>query len=280
MKINHNIPAISSVRILNNRTVELNRNVEQLSSGERINASGDDPLGFAVTEKMRTLIGGLNSASRNAEDAMSFLQTTEGFLMGAQNIMRRIKELSVQSANGIYSSADRVLAQKEVSQLVAEVDRISSFATFNGIKMLRGDFARPTAESVPIASLYFHLGSDVDQNVRAYISTFSADALGLTGVSLSSVEKANQAIQTVDRALDTVNDQRTDIGAYKNRLEYVHNTTTTAINNFVAAESKIRDTDVAATAVELAKNLLVNQANISVLAQANAQAQNVLRLLS
>lgn len=280
MKINNNIPAINSVRVLNARSLELNRNVAKLSSGERINTAGDDPLGFAVSEKMRTMISGLRSASRNAEDAISFIQTTEGYLMGAQDIMRRIKELAVQAANGIYSDTDRAQVQKELTQLVGEVDRIASFASFNGIKMLDGRFAAPAAESIPTASLYFHLGPEIDQRVQAYVSTFSTTAMGLDNISIDSPTQANQAIATVDNALERINDQRTSLGAYQNRLNYVHSTTEITIDNFVEAESKIRDVDVAAEAIDIAKNILVNQANISVLAQANAQAQSILRLLN
>lgn len=280
MKINNNIPAINSVRVLNARSLELNRNVAKLSSGERINTAGDDPLGFAVSEKMRTMISGLRSASRNAEDAISFIQTTEGYLMGAQDVMRRIKELAVQAANGIYSQSDRAQVEKELVQLVGEVDRIGQYANFNGLRMLNGEFAAPTAEAVPIASLFFHLGPEIDQRVQAYISTFSTTAMGLDNISISSPGQANQAIATVDNALEKINDQRTTLGAYQNRLNYVHANTEVAIDNFVEAESKIRDVDVAAEAIDIAKNILVNQANISVMAQANAQAQSVLRLLN
>lgn len=279
MKINHNISALNSIRSLDQRSIDLDRNIMQLSSGERINSAGDDALDFAISEKMRTMISGLQSASKNAESAISFIQTTEGYLMGAQDIMRRIKELAVQAANGIYSSQDRALAEKEVAQLVAEVDRISSFASFNGVRMLQGQYARSSAENIPTASLLFHLGPEIDQNVRAYIATFNASSLGLNEISISSPIKANQTIATVEEALTKINSQRTDLGAYKNRLEIAHRTINITADNFIKAESKVRDTDVATTAVDLAKNMLVNQANIAALTQANTQAQSVLRLL-
>ncbi len=279
MRINHNISAINSTRVLNARDLDISKGFARVSSGQRINTAGDDAAAFAVSEKLRTQISSLVSAGKNTNDAISFIQTTEGYLQEAQNLLVRIKELAIQAGNGIYSSGDRVLIQKEVSQLVAEIDRISSFAEFNGQKMLDGRFARGGAESVPVASLYFHVGPDVDQTIRAFIATFNSQALGLENVSISSPSKANQAIASIDEAISRINDQRTDLGAYQNRLDSVLSTTNVTIENFVAAEGKIRDTNIAQEVTELSKNLLVNQANIAMLAQANANAQGILRIL-
>ncbi|BBM88906.1 flagellin [Spirochaetota bacterium] len=279
MKINHNISAVNSTRVLNARNLTIRTGFERVSSGERINRSGDDPASFAVSEKLRTQISSLVSAGKNTNDAISFIQTTEGYLRESQNLLTRIKELAIQAGNGIYSSSDRLHVQKEVSQLVSEINRISSFAEFNGQKILDGRFARGSAESVPLASLYFHVGPDVDQSIRAFISTFNSTALGLENISISSPAKANQAIATIDEALSRVNDQRTDLGAYQNRLGSVLSTTNVTVENFIDAESKIRDADIAQEITDLARDLLVNQANIAMLAQANTNAQSILRLV-
>ncbi len=280
MRINHNVPAINSIRVLQNRQNEINKGIASLSSGLRINNAGDDSAGFAVSEKLRTHIDGLSAAARNTDDGLSFIQTTEGYLSESQNLLRRIKSLAIQAGNGIYSSDDRSLIQQEVGQLVAEIDRLTSFATFNGQRILDGRFAAGGAEGVPIASLFFHVGTEVDQTIRAYIGTFSAEALGLQGISLSTPQGANQTIAILDEALSKVNTQRTTLGAYENRLTSVLKTSNRAIENLTEAESKIRDVDVSAAYSELVKNILVSQANIAVLAQANSNAQSVLRLLS
>lgn len=259
--------------------------MEKLSSGERINRASDDASGLAVSEKMRSQIRGLNQASTNAENGISFIQTTEGYLQETTDIIQRVRELAVQSSNGIYSDEDRMQIQVEVSQLVSEVDRIASQAQFNGMNMLTGRFARQDGENTVTASMWFHVGANMDQRVQVYIGTMTAAALGVKDIGSESVmsiatpEDANRSIGTLDDALKKVNKQRADLGAYQNRLE----TTVAGINvsaeNLQAAESTIRDTDMASAMVEYTKDSILAQAGTSMLAQANTSSQNVLSLL-
>jgi len=256
-------------------------NIEKLSSGQRINKAGDDASGLAVSEKMRSQIRGLNQANRNIQNGVSFIQSTEGYLGETTDILQRIRELAVQSANGIYSDEDRMQIQVEVSQLVAEVDRIASQAQFNGMNMLTGSFAQNSDRI-----MQFQIGANVDQNERVYIGTMTAQALGLKGaqgaeegISISTPDTANMAIATVDEALKNVSKQRADLGAYQNRFEMAANGINVAAENLQAAESRIRDTDMASEMVEYTKNQILTQSGTAMLAQANSQSQNVLALL-
>ena len=179
MVINHNMSAIFANRQLGVTGVAHSKDMEKLSSGERINRAGDDASGLAVSEKMRAQIRGLNQASQNASNGISFIQTTEGYLQETTDVMQRIRELAVQSSNGIYSEEDRMQIQVEISALVDEVDRVASSAQFNGMNMLTGRFARPTGENVVTASMWFHIGSNMDQRMQIFIGTMSATALGI-----------------------------------------------------------------------------------------------------
>src|SRR6056297_1434325 len=213
MIINHNLSAMFAERVRGTVTNRVQGNIEKLSSGLRINRAGDDPAGLAVSEKMRSQIRGLNQASRNASNGVNFIQTTEGYLQESQDILQRMRELAVQASNGIYSAEDRMQIQVEVSQLVDEVDRIASHAQFNSMNLLTGRFAQDTGENVVTASMYFHIGANMDQRERAYIGTMTAQALGVRGadngiLSLSSPDNANRAIGIVDEALKAVNKQR------------------------------------------------------------------------
>ena len=251
----------------------------------RINRAGDDASGLAVSEKMRSQIRGLNQASQNASNAISFIQTTEGYLQSTTDIVQRIRELAVQSSNGIYTDEDRMQIQVEVSQLVAEVDRIASQAQFNGMNMLTGRFAKSTGENTVTASMWFHIGSNMDQRTQVFIGTMTATSLGLKELgsesimSLAAPDDANRAIGTLDEALKRLNKQRADLGAYQNRLEHTVNGINIGAENLQAAESRIRDTDMAAQMVEFTKNQVLTQSGTAMLAQANAQSQNVLSLL-
>ena len=259
------------------------KNIEKLSSGERINRAGDDASGLAVSEKMRSQIRGLNQASRNIENGVSFIQTTEGYLQETTDILQRVRELAVQSANGIYSEEDRMQIQVEVSQLVAEVDRIASQANFNGMNMLTGRFGEESADGI----MQFQIGANMDQSVRVFIGEMTAQSLGLKGaqgedgsISIVDPEQANTTIGTVDAALLKVSRQRAELGAYQNRFEMAANGINIAAENTQAAESRIRDTDMASEIVEYTKNQILTQSGTAMLAQANAQSQNVLALLS
>ena len=281
MIINHNMSSLYADRVLNISNDSIMKNMEKLSSGERINRAGDDASGLAVSEKMRSQIRGLNQASKNITNAVSFIQTTEGYLGETTDILQRVRELAVQSANGIYSDEDRMQIQVEVSQLVAEVDRIASVAQFNGMNMLTGRFAEDGGQI-----MQFQVGANMDQNTRVFIGTMTAQALGLKGaqgsddqISISSPDQANMVLGTVDEALKAVNKQRADLGAYQNRFEMAAKGVNVAAENTQASESRIRDTDMASEMVEFTKNQILTQAGTAMLAQANSQSQTVLALL-
>jgi len=285
MIINHNLSALYANRQLGVNDINLQKNIEKLSSGTRINRAGDDASGLAVSEKMRSQIRGLNRAAQNAQDGISFIQTTEGYLQNTQDIIQRIRELAIQAANGIYTTEDRMQIQVEVSQLVDEVDRIASHAQFNGLNMLTGRYAEAETGQVSTGSMWFHIGANMDQRERVYIGTMTANALGLkntvTGdvLSLSTITKANTAIGVLDEALKKVSKQRADLGAYQNRLEFATKGILIAAENLQAAESRIRDTDMAAEMVEYSKNNILIQSATAMLAQANQKNQSVLQLL-
>jgi len=272
-------------RELGVRSKELNANIEKLSSGLRINRAGDDASGLAVSEKLRGQIRGLNQAERNIENGVSFIQTSEGYLQETQDILHRLRELAVQSANGVYTAEDRMQIQVEVSQLVDEVNRIASHAQFNGMNMLTGRFASD-AEQTGANIMQFQVGANMDQSERVYIGTMTAAALGLEGaqgeegtISISTVETANQTIGMVDAALRTVSKQRADLGAYQNRFEMASKGVAIAAENLQAAESRIRDVDMASEMVDYVKNQILLQSNTAMLAQANTKTQSVLQLL-
>lgn len=282
MVINHNMSSMYADRTLGLSNSQLMTSIEKLSSGEKINRAGDDASGLAVSEKMRAQIRGLNQANRNIQNGISFIQATEGYLQETGDILQRIRELSVQSANGIYTDEDRMQIQVEVSQLVAEVDRVASQAQYNGMNTLTGGFAN--ADSTRI--MQFQIGANMDQNVRVFIGTMTAEALGLRGaqgadtqISISTPDSANMVIGSVDLALKQVSRQRADLGAYQNRFELAANGIAIAAENMQSAESVIRDTDMAAEMVNFTKNQILAQSGTAMLAQANSQGQNVLALL-
>ena len=285
MIINHNMSAMFAQRTLGQTNVYTQKNIEKLSSGLRINRAGDDASGLAVSEKMRSQIRGLNRASANAQDGISFIQVAEAFLQETTDVMQRIRELSVQSSNGIYSAEDRLYIQVEVSQLVAEVDRIASHAQFNGMNMLTGRFARETGENTVTASMWFHIGANMDQRVRAYVGTMTAKALGVRDIGddtilhIDTPETANRAIGTIDEAIKKINKQRADLGAYQNRLEMSVVGINVAAENLQASESRIRDVDMAKEMVEFTRNQILTQSGTAMLAQANQQTQSVMSLL-
>lgn len=285
MVINHNMSAMFAQRSQGLTDLNNQKNMEKLSSGMKINRAGDDASGLAVSEKMRSQIRGLNQASTNAKNGISFIQTTEGYLQETEDIIQRIRELAVHSSNGIYTDEDRMQIQVEVSSLIAEVDRIASCAQFNGMNMLTGRFARPTGENSVTASMWLHIGANMDQRTQVYIGTMSATALGLRAVgteeimTLESPDEANRAIGTLDEAIKKINKQRADLGAYQNRLEKTVVGLDIGAENLQASESRIRDTDMAKEMVDFTKNQVLSQAGTAMLAQANQSSQNVLSLL-
>lgn len=285
MIINHNMSAVFAHNQTKQTNLAVNKNIEKLSSGLRINRAGDDASGLAVSEKMRAQIRGLEQASRNAENGISFIQTTEGYLQESQDILHRMRELAVQSANGVYTDEDRMQIQVEISQLVDEIDRIASHAQFNGMNMLTGRFASEGGENTVTASMWFHIGANMDQRERVFIGTMTSEGLGISQVgtgefiSIESPEDANRAIGTIDSALVKVNKQRADLGAYQNRLEHAVRGIDVGAENIQAAESRIRDVDMAREMVDYMKNQILMQSGNAMLAQANTKTQSVLQLL-
>jgi flagellin len=283
MIINHNMSAIYANRILKFKSLAVDKDIAKLSSGERITRAGDDASGLAVSEKMRSQIRGLRQAARNIENAISFIQTTEGYLQEDQDILHRIRELAVQASNGIYTAEDRMQIQVEVSQLVDEIDRVGSHAQFNGYNMLTGAFANPAEGGTPLASMWFHIGANMDQRERAYIGTMTSAALKLkqngNAISISTPGSANASIGVVDQALTRISRQRADLGAYQNRFEMAVQGVLVGAENIQAAESLIRDTDMAEQMVEFVKNSILVQSGTAMLAQANMKPVSVLKLL-
>ncbi|MDR0452667.1 MAG: flagellin [Treponema sp.] len=285
MIINHNLSAMFADRSLKVTQNYLTKDMEKLSSGLRINRASDDASGLAVSEKMRSQIRGLNQASANAANGISFIQTSEGYLQESEDIIQRIRELAVQAANGIYTAEDRMQIQVEVSQLVDEVDRIASHAQFNGMNMLTGRFARAAGENVVTASMWLHIGANMDQREQVFIGTMTASSLGLRQmqdesiISLEGPEEANRSIGVLDAALQKINKQRADLGAYQNRLEHAVRGLDIGAENLQAAESRIRDTNMANEMVSYVKDQILSQAGTAMLAQANQRTSSVLQLL-
>jgi len=284
MIINHNMSAYYANRELGVTQSDMTKNMEKLSSGLQINRAADDASGLAVSEKMRSQIRGLHQAERNIMNGVSFIQATEGYLQGTQDILHRLRELSVQSANGIYTDEDRMQIQVEVSQLVDEVNRIASHAQFNGMNMLTGAFS---ADSPTGRVMQLQVGANMDQNARIYVGNMSATALGLIDsqgnegkLSIAAPEEANMAIGTIDAALRTVSKQRADLGAYQNRFEMAAQGVAIAAENIQAAESRIRDANMASKMVDYTRDSILSQSGTAMLAQANMRTQSVLQLLS
>lgn len=280
MQINHNLSALFVNRQLKTVESDLQSSTEKLATGMRINRAGDDATNLSVSERMRTQIKGLRQAERNALNGMSFIQVAEGNLSHVNTILQRLRELAVQSANGIYSQEDRRLITLEVSQMIGEVNRLSTTAQFNRLKLLTGDFARQS----DTGSMFFHVGPNQDERIRAYIPTMNARAFGLEDASgvrknLATVQASNEMIGTVDAALDKVNQQRADLGAYYNRIDITLNALRSGYENMNAAESRLRDTDMAEELVEFTKNQILLQSGTAMLAQSNFSNQTVLQLL-
>ena len=281
MIINHNMSALYANRQLGITQADVAKSIEKLSSGQRINRAGDDASGLAVSEKMRSQIRGLNQAERNIMNGVSFIQTTEGYLQETQDIVHRLRELSVQAANGIYTDEDRMQIQVEVSQLVDEVNRVASHAQFNGMNLLTGTFALEGSKV-----MQFHVGANMDQNERVYIGTMTAQALGLQGaqggdgiMTLTTIDEANASIGSLDNALRIINKQRADLGAYQNRFEEAARGVAIAAENLQASESRIRDANMASEMVDYTKDSILSQSGGAMLAQANVRTQSVLQLL-
>lgn len=277
MIINNNLSSINANNVLKFKTLDVNSSMEKLASGIRINKAADDASGLAVSEKMRAQVRGLNRASKNIEDGISMIQTAEGYLKETTDIVQRMRELAVQSANGVYSNEDRVYIQVEVSQLVDEVNRIASHAQFNGRNLLDGTFA--AADGNDEAGVTLHVGANMDHRETVFIGSMKASDLNIAELKMSGATDANASIGSLDEALRSINSQRANLGAYQNRLETANKGVTTASENLQASESIIRDTNMASTMVEFVKDSILTQAGTAMLAQANTLPQGVLRLL-
>ncbi|MBU6287136.1 MAG: flagellin [Chloroflexi bacterium] len=280
LRINYNFESVSAQRNLSGTQISFGRAIEQLSSGLRINKAGDDAAGLAVSEKLKNQVRGLNQAQRNAQDSVSLLQTAEGALNETHSILARMRELAVQSANDTLTNADRLHIQNEVNQLLSEVDRIAAATQFNTIALLNG--------AGQATGLQFHVGpnnivaSSVDEITFGFTS---ASTTGLSIANLSTAQSlttqsgANAAISVLDTAIETVSTRRGSIGAMQNRLESTINSLGIAAENTGAANSRIRDADVAASVSEMVRNQILQQSTMAVLAQANQAPQMALQLL-
>ena len=280
MIVNFNQSAAFASRIANINDMNVQNTMNALASGKRINSAKDDASGLAVSTKMKSMVRGLNQASRNIADGSSMLNVASGYLQETTDILQRIRELAVQSSNGIFSEEQRSMIQIEVSQLVSEIDRIASSATFNGLQLFTGKFATGNE------AITLHIGSQADQQISFNLEAATAEAFGLKNVqgsgeslSISSPDEANMAIATVDEALLRVSRQQSLIGANQNRMEVAKQGIDIASENMAAANSRIEDADLAEKLVEFSKNQVLSQSSLAMIAQANLQSQSVLALL-
>lgn len=272
MRIQHNISALNTHRNLTFNNSQAAKNLEKLSSGYKINRAGDDAAGLAISEKMRAQVRGLDMASKNAQDSISLIQTAEGALNETHAILQRMRELAVQSRNDTNVELDRKFLQDEIAQLIEEIDRIADTTEFNTQKLLNGDLAGSGA-------LTFQIGANEGQTMSLAIEDMGTSSLGVASISISSGGGASDAIVSIDDAIEKVSTQRSALGAVQNRLEHTINNLGAASENLTAAESRIRDTDMAKEMMEFTKNNILLQAAQSMLAQANQQPQGVLQLL-
>ena len=275
MIINNNIPAMNTHRQMGINQGAMQNSMEKLSSGMRINRAGDDAAGLSISEKMRAQINGLDQASRNSQDGISLIQTAEGALDESHSILQRMREISVQAANDTNQGVDRDALKNEIDALVTELDRISEATEFNEQKLLNGD--------IDADGLNFQIGANTgdEQSITLTIADMSASALGdgVDSLEIDTHENAQSAIDNIDSAIQAVSDQRSELGAIQNRLEHTISNLDNASENLSAAESRIRDVDMASEMMEMTKSNILSQASQSMLAQANQQPQAVLQLL-
>lgn len=269
MIVQHNMTAANANRQLSVTTGAQAKSTEKLSSGYRINRAGDDAAGLSISEKMRSQVRGLNKASTNAQDGISVIQTAEGALNETHSILQRMNELATQAANDTNTSVDRTAIQNEVTQLVSEIDRIQSTTQFNTMNLLDGNF---TGKDLQVGALE-------GQTITVSISNMNATSLGVNAVSVSDNAAAGTSMTAIQDAITTVSSERSKLGAVQNRLEHTITNLDTTAENTQAAESRIRDTNMANEMVNFSKNNILAQAGQSMLAQANQSTQGVLSLL-
>jgi len=278
MRIQHNIAALNSYRQLGNNNNTVSKNLEKLSSGYRINRAGDDAAGLSISEKMRGQIRGLEQASTNAQDGISLIQTAEGALNETHSILQRMRELAVQAANDTNADEDRDAIKAELDQLTEEIDRIATQTEFNTKTLMTGKFAG--TGKTGISELNFQVGANEKQNIALKIGDMQAAAFsGLKDIKVTSYDSATAAITTINNAITKVSTERSTLGAVQNRLEHTIDNADNTAENLQAAESRIRDVDMAKEMVKYSKDNILQQAAQSMLAQANQSTQGVLALL-
>ena len=268
LRINTNVAALNTSRVLRRSTGELNSSLERLSSGLRINRAADDAAGLAVAEGFRSQVKGTQVAQRNAQDGVSLVQTAEGSLSETNNILQRIRELAVQAANGTQSTNNRAALNNEVQQLLQQVDDIAEDTEFNGIRVLS------SAQTVTLQA-----GPNPSQTLTVSVNGAKTNDLGVSTVQVSSVALAVSAISTIDIAIQSVSTLRSNLGALQNRLSFTINTLAIQEENATASESAIRDADIAGETIKFTRNQILVSAGTSVLAQANVVPQTALSLL-
>jgi flagellin len=269
MRINHNIAALNTYRQFGNANAAQSKSMEKLSSGQRINRAGDDAAGLAISEKMRGQIRGLDMASKNAQDATSLIQTAEGALNETHSILQRMRELAVQGGNDTNTADDRGEIQKELNQLMSEIDRISNNTEFNTMTLLDGSFSGT-----------FQIGANSGQIITLDIGTMSSTGLfGSTAISVKTNALSSTSINVIDSAIASISGERSKLGALQNRLEHTINNLDNASENLTAAESRVRDVDMAKEMMQQTKASILSQASQAMLAQANQNPQGVLQLL-
>ncbi|WP_070328654.1 flagellin Hag [Exiguobacterium aurantiacum] len=295
MIINHNLNSMNAHRNMSFNTAQTGKAMEKLSSGLRINRAGDDAAGLAISEKMRGQIRGLDQSTRNAQDGISLIQTAEGALNETHSILQRMRELAVQSSNDTNTGTDRSEIQKEVDQLAIEITRVANNTEFNTKKLLDGS-AKTSGGPDNAADLTFHIGANAGQTLNLSIGAMDAQTLGVSGsgglaatgtdaavttagISVISQSDANLAITEISKAIEKVSSERSMLGANQNRLEHTINNLSTSAENLQAAESRIRDVDMAKEMMNFTKNNILNQAAQAMMAQSNQQPQAVLQLL-
>ena len=269
MVVQHNMQAMNSNRMLGVTTSAQAKNTEKLSSGYKINRAADDAAGLTISEKMRSQIRGLTQASANAQDGISCVQTAEGALAEVEDMLQRMNELAVKAANATNTTDDRGAIQSEIDALVSEIDRVADSTEFNTLNLLKGSFK----------DVNLQVGAHSENNIKIDIEKMSASGLGVSGLKVSTEAAADAAIKTINDAIASVSSQRSDLGAIQNRLEHTIKNLDNVVENTTAAESQIRDTDMASMMVEYTKNNILAQAGQSMLAQANQSTQGVLSLL-
>ncbi|HIS61310.1 MAG TPA: flagellin [Candidatus Scybalomonas excrementigallinarum] len=267
MRIQHNIAALNANRQLSGNNSAISKSLEKLSSGYRINRAGDDAAGLSISEKMRSQITGLDTAQKNAEDGVSLIQTAEGALTEVHSMLNRMVELATQSANGIYEAEDRKKIKSEVDALNAEISRIAKNTTFNGQSLLTS------------GSQTFQIGPATGDVITVSLVSMDASSLGIGTIDVTTVTGSTSAIASINAAIDQVSTFRSNLGAVQNRLEHTINNLSVNSENLTAAESRIRDVDMAKEMMNYTKNNILTQAAQSMLAQANQLPQGVLQLL-